>query len=374
MGEKEVRRFRVMNVIRALAEPNNRSAQEGAAFEFEACHAAAKKFDRAPQGLFLPADVYCDERGVTPNPEQMQRVLQRDIVAGVGGTGQYLVGTQTMSMIGLLENTLYMKEMGAQSFTGLVGDVEWPTATAGSTSYWVGEADNLTESTPTFGNVTGTPKTCGGFVDLTRKIVQQSSIDIENWVRNELILRQAIAIDLAAIHGAGTSNEPMGIVATTGIGSVAGGTDGLAPTYAHMCQLEREVGVDNAIRGNLAFLTSHKGRYKMRQIPEHTTGTMAKWLYTATGPNRGEILGYPCYITNQVSDTLEKGSSGAVCTAVIFGNWNDLYLMFWGGMDINVDTATLSKSGGLRVVGLQSCDVAVAHPQSFAAMLDALMA
>jgi hypothetical protein len=76
--------------------------------------------------------------------------------------------------------------------------------------------------------------------------------------------------------------------------------------------------------------------------------------------------------TNAVPNTLVKGSSGAVCSAIAFGNWNDLLMGFWSGLDLILDPYALATAGGRRIVALQDCDVAVRRAGSFAAMLDAL--
>ena len=66
------------------------------------------------------------------------------------------------------------------------------------------------------------------------------------------------AIDTAAINGSGSSNQPLGILNTSGIGSVAGGTNGLAPTLDHLLDLKKEVAVDNADVASCGYLTNAK--------------------------------------------------------------------------------------------------------------------
>jgi hypothetical protein len=88
------------------------------------------------------------------------------------------------------------------------------------------------------------------------------------------------------------------------------------------------------------------------------------------------VNGYPFHVTNQVSSTLTKGSGTGVgvCSAIFFGNWADLIIGMWGGLDILVDPYTGGTAGTVRVIALQDVDVAVRHAESFAAMLDALTA
>jgi len=96
---------------------------------------------------------------------------------------------------------------------------------------------------------------------------------------------------------------------------------------------------------------------------------MMVWADGATPLN-----GYGCGITNQVSSTLTKGGSGAVCSAIFFGNWNDLIVAQFGGLDLVVDPYSLATTNLLRVTANMYADVGVRHAESFAAMLDALTA
>ena len=73
-----------------------------------------------------------------------------------------------------------------------------------------------------------------------------------------------------------------------------------------------------------------------------------------------------------VPSNLTKGTSSGVCSAIIFGNFNDLIIGQWGGTDILVDPYTGSGSGTIRVVVFADVDVAVRHAESFSATQDYL--
>jgi hypothetical protein len=136
--------------------------------------------------------------------------------------------------------------------------------------------------------------------------------------------------------------------------------------------LEAAVANANADVGNLGFLTNSKARGKLRKTQEFAS-TNGKAVWTS-GRERGigEVLGYDAVVTNTVPSNLVKGSSGAVCSAEIFGNWSELLLGMWGGLDVMLDPYTGSTSGTKRVVALQDLDVAVRHVASFAAIKDML--
>jgi HK97 family phage major capsid protein/HK97 family phage prohead protease len=353
LTEAETRQFSFVRAINALAHPTDRRCQEAARFEFEVSDAAAKAMGKESRGLMVPAEV-----------------LRRDLTVGTASAGGNTVATDLLAanFIDLLRNKAVVMGLGTQMLTGLQGNIAIPRQTGGATGYWVAESGAPTESQQAFDQVTMSPKTLGAFTDISRKLLLQSSIDIETFVRNDLATVLALEIDRAAIHGSGSSNQPTGILATSGIGSVAGGTNGAAPTWANIIALETEVAQDNADLGSLNYLTNTKVRGKLK-------GTFTNSTYgeAPVFGQDGRMNGYNCAVTNQVSSTLTKGSS-SVCSAIIFGNFADLIVGMWGSLDLVVDPFTASTSGTVRVVALQDLDIAVRHPESFSAMLDALTA
>lgn len=354
MSAQEVRKYSLLRAIQAslaarMGEPR---AWERAGLEAEASRAVAAKLGKEPQGFYMPFDVQ-----------------HRDLTAGTPSAGGYLVEDDltTIPFVDLLRNKMILRQAGAQFISGLVGDVAVPKQSAGATAYWVAESGTITESALTLGQVALTPHTLGAYTDISRKLLKQSSIDVEMLVRNDLARVIAIEIDRAGLHGSGSSNEPTGVDHVSGIGSSVGGTDGGAPDLGDLVTLEKEVAVDNADIGTLAYITNPKVRGKLKQtLITATYGDRLVWE-----PGSKELNGYPVYVTNQVSSTLSKGSSTGVCSAIFFGNWNDLIIGQWGGLDVLVDPYAGATAGNLRILVFSDVDVAVRHAQSFAAMLDA---
>ncbi len=335
LTDAEIRGFSLMRAIRAMANPNSRQAREDAAFEFETSQAVADKMRKEPQGLFVPYEV-------------LRHDQKRDMQVGVASQGGYLVD-QTLavgSFIEKLENSMVCLAMGAQTINGLVGDIAIPKQTGGATAYWVGEGDDVTESTPAIGQARMSPKTVGAFTDLTRKFILQSSIGAENFVRNDLALRLALKKDLAGLNGAGTPNEPLGILNTTGIGSVTINAQN-TPNWGDVIDMQTEIATDNALVGKLGYATNATIVGKMLQ----TQAVSGEPRFIMED---GKVAGYPCLMSNQVPSLY-----------MVFGNWDDMVWGGWGTIDVNVDTATLSQSGGVRIVVLQDCDVVIRHAESF---------
>ena len=359
MTPKEAQRFSFLRAINALCNPGDRKAQEAAGFEREASDAVASRMGRAPQGFFVPNDVQ-----------------RRDLTVGTTTAGGYTVSTDLLagSFIDALKNRMMVMRMGAQMLTGLTGAVAIPRQTGGATVYWVAESGAPTESAAAFDQVAMAPKTVGAYSDISRKLLLQSSLDVEAFVRGDLASRLALGIDLAALHGTGSSNQPTGIAATSGIGSVAGGTNGLAPTFAHVVELWSDVAVANADFGATGYLTNAKvaGKLMTTEKASSTGQFVCPGFPDANGIT--SFAGARAGISNQVASNLTKGSSSGVCSALFFGNWSDLIIGQWGTLDLMVDPYSGSTTGTVRVVALQDVDIAVRHAESFSAMLDALTA
>ncbi len=352
LTKQEAQRFSFVRALNALANPNHRPTQEAAAFELEVGRAAAEKAGKASRGIMVPTDV-----------------LKRDLLVGTNTAGGHTVATDLLAQdfIELLRNRMVIMGMGARMLTGLVGNIAIPRQSGAATAYWVAENSAPTESQQAFDQVTMSAKTMGAFTDISRKLLLQSSIDVEAFVRQDLATVLALELQRVAINGSGTSPEPRGILNVVGIGSVAGGTNGLAPTFAHMISLETEVAQDNADVGTLGYLTNARVRGKLKSTEKATNTGAFVWENGATPVN-----GYRAEVTNAVPSNLTKGTSSGVCSAVIFGNWAELIMGMWGGLDLMIDPYTGSTAGTVRVVALQDVDIAVRHAESFSAMVDAL--
>ena len=363
LSARECRRYSFIKAVRHAASLRNISGMDvDAGFEIEVSQECANQFKaqgikRTTTGLFVPREI----------------LVQRDLVAGTDSAGGFLVATELKadSFIDLLRNAMMVRAMGATVLTGLTGDIDIPRQNGAGSAYWVGEGQNPTESDPNFGQVPMSPKTVGAFTDMTRKLLLQSSLDVEQLVRQDLAKVVGLAIDYAALFGSGAAGVPCGIVNTTGVGSVAIGANGGAPTYANLVSMESKVAVANALMGGLGYLTNAKVRGNLKTTEKSAAGTTGNFVWQEGKDGFGEVNGYRAGVSNQVPWTLTKGASAGVCSAIFFANWADLLIGEWGVLDIQVDPFAKGLAGGLRVRFLQDVDVAVRHPESFCVIQDA---
>ena len=336
MSKREVKRFSLLRAIHALANPTDRRAQEAAAFEFECSQAAAKAYGRTAQGILLPAEVLRNwKRDLNSSDEAA--LFTDDFRGG--------------DFIDALRNASSVMQAGATMLSGLSGDVKIPKKTGVASTGWISsEGGAASESEMTVGSVSMTPKTLGAFTDITRQLMIQSSLDVEALVRDDLAQSIALAIDLGALAGSGSSGQPTGIKNTGGINVVDfGAAPDLIPTYAQVVELETKVREDNAL-GNGGAYIANATMYGALKSVEKAANT-AQFVVEPGGT----MNGYRTVVSNQVA-------SGDL----YFGDFrNNLLIGMFGGLDIVVDPYTASTSGTVRVVALQSCDVAVRHATAF---------
>jgi len=331
MTEKEKRNFSFVRAINALAHPNDQKAQRAAAFEFEVSRAAAEQSGKEARGIIVPADVLGYGR--------------RDLTVGSASGGGDLVATELMSesFIDLLRKALVLQTAGANVMTGLQGMVAIPRQSGGATTYHVAESGAITESQLTVDQVTMQPRTIGALTDYSRRLLLQSSIDIENLIRRDLAQQIAIEVENQAINGTGTGSYPLGFLNVTGINTESGYT-----TFADYVNAEAALSTDNALMGNLGYLMNSALRGTLKTT-EKAAGTNGIFVYEADNT----INGYSAYVSNSMPNN-----------TAVFANFSDIMIGFWSGLDIMVDPYTGSASGTVRVVAMQDYDVAIRHPES----------
>ncbi len=358
MTAKETKSFSLFRMLYALSNPTDQRAWQAAAFEFECSRAARDLAEKSGRQV----------RGIASVPYDVLVSTKRDLNVGTASAGGNLVANnlQASDFITLLRDRMVMGSMGIRMMGGLVGNVSIPRQTGGATFTWVAEAGTTTESQATFDQVTLSPKTLTGRTDITRRLMLQATPDAEMLVRQDLLDGSARALELAIINGSGASNQPRGILNTVGIGDVAGGTNGLIPTWGNIVELETDVAVANADLGSLGYLTNAKVRGRLKSVEKAASTGMFVW------GEGGEMNGYQAAVTNLVPSNLTKGSANGICSAIIFGNFADVLVGMWGGIDLQVDPYTNGDSAGIILRLFQDADVAIRHPESFSAMKDAL--
>src|SRR5574343_400417 len=235
MSKKETERYSIFKAVRAVLDKN----WSKAGLEFEAHKEIAKRTNAVvnENTFYVPLEV--QKRPVATRANDLS-------VAASGGG--YLVETSNQGFIELLRNNSVAFRAGATRLSGLVGNVNIPKQSAAATAYWLAaETTQITDSVQTIVQVPLTPKTVGAYSEISRLLLLQSSPDAEGIVMADLAAVTAIAMDKAALHGAGGSGEPQGIVGSANVGSVTCTTIG-TDTYKKMLEFQSDLAESNTLQ------------------------------------------------------------------------------------------------------------------------------
>ena len=336
LSDKEARSFSLTKLFRALAEPQDVSARKDAAFEFEVCSAAAA--GRQTRGTLIPHDVL-----------NVRSTISNTLAtSGYTGTGKNTVATNLLpgSFIDVLRNKAVLLQ-NTTMLAGLVGNVDIPKQTSKTTASWIGEDDSAPSTDVNFGLVSLRPHTLAARSAITRRLLNQSSLGIEALVRENLARDLALALDYAGFYGDGSANAPTGIKSTSGIGSAT--FAGANPTFAELVAMETAVSLQNADVDSMAYIANAAFRGYAKSTKKFADASMNTiWEQGNT------VNGYNALTTNQVA----TGD-------VFFGNFSDLIVGMWGGLEVMVDPYTGSDKGQLKIVVMQDVDFAIRRAQSF---------
>ena len=359
-GRNDMKGFSICRAVSASID----KSWKNAGLERSMSNAIAQKVGRDTPGFFVPVDV---------------PMIRAPYAAGAAATGGNLVATDLLasSFIELLRNQTQVINLGATMLSGLVGNVDIPRRNASATAYWVGESGAIPESEGTVDKVSLSPKTVGALCTYSRKLMLQSTPDIEALIRQEFVKIIALAIDKVALYGSGTSNQPLGIFNTSGIGSVVGGTNGGQVTLDSMLDLVAAVMNANAVGTNMGYLVNSKTQTSLSKL-KSTTG---QYLWARGGEFTSiaermvdRINGFPVLTTNQLPNTNTKGT-GTNLSSLVFGDWSSLVIGEWGVLEIVPNPYGAGfAAGDVDIRVMQSVDIGVRHPESFAVMTDALTA
>ncbi len=326
------------SLIRAIA-----AAASGdwtrAGYEREVSQEIAHRAGRDPRGLFVPFSA-----------------LATRTLTTAGGSGGPLVPTEHLELIDILRPAAKVVEMGATVMSGLQGNVEMPAQNASATGAWIAEDDALTPSDLAFSTVGLTPKTVGSMTQWSRRMLLQSVPQIEDIARRDLAAVIGRAIDQAALHGTGANNQPSGLYVASDVNSVAMGG---VPTFGKLVDMVGRVAEDNALAGRLGFITTPGMAAKMAQtLKASAAGSEMIWTGSLLD---GMLAGEKAAATSQALATLGAGSEHAI----LFGNWQELMIGLFSGIDLLVDPYTYADRGRVRLTAFCDLDIAVRHGQSF---------
>jgi hypothetical protein len=327
-------------------------------FAAEVSQQCERNTKTSSEGLMVPMDIML-------GGSRRDYHNKRDMNVGVFGSGGALVATDLETpVIEVLRNRTYCLRR-ATVLAGLSSNITIPRQTSTVTPYSLPESGLVTASNLSLDQIALVPHRVSAQVIFSRQLLIQSSADIEGLVRDDSMKTMGVKIDWLSLNGGTGADEPTGIVNQPGIGSI---TFGSAPTWPQILTFEASLGSVNADRGRMAYMVNSNTRYVWKQIAKTLIGTTLvaatpAWenpgnIMPGDDEVRGIVNGYDALATNQLNGQ------------VVFGNFMDLVIGFFGGLDIIFDPYT-KAANAQNVFTINSfIDINLRHPQSFCVSTD----
>lgn len=324
-----------------------------AGLEMECSRAVEKIMGRAPEGFFVPFDIF-----------------RRDFNVGTATEAGNLVGTDLRGDLytDALRNAMVMGRLGVRFLTGLSSNLDLPRKTTAGTLGMLTEIGSASETAPVTAKATLSPKRIGAYTEVSKQALIQSAMSLEDLIRDDLVTGAAVLLENQCINGAGTGAEIKGLRNVTGIGTVVGGTHGLAPAWSHIVDLESACANANAEPDRVAgYLINTKLRGKLKQT-QFATNLPFIW-------QNGDmpLNGYRAAVTNNVPSNLTKGTSTTVCSAALFSSdWTMTTIGLFGAPDVTVDPYSKADTGQVKITLNQFADMQHRQPAAVSKIDDLL--
>lgn len=322
-------RVSLLDVMRSQMEGR---ALSGAAAEYAA--EAERRTGRKAEGVFVPLSLLEQRAGTGPNTTS----TAPELVPTIHRADQY---------IGPLREALTARRLGVRVLTGLSGNLSIPKYGSGLETGWIAENSPVPGGEMAFDSVTLGPKHVGGKTEMSRQLLQQSSPDIEQLVRDDLAFLIAKQIDRAIIAGTGANNEPLGVMNFTGAQTGTLSDLNWKAVLDMVQQLEDEEIFAGAWLTTGTAKTVLASTLKETGLPGYLLegGRMADRSLSVTRALAGDETGEP----------------------VILGDFSQILLGVWSELDILVNpfAEPAYSRGGVQVRAMATVGTACRHEQAF---------
>lgn len=323
---KEMDQFSFRNAILGLIG----DAKPG--LEFEMSRQIEKQLGRStrPNGIFLPPNAFGRASGITKDTS--------------GAAGGYLVPTiQDPSIVDMPRPKTLLDQLGVTYIPNCVGNYQVATQIGSTTLEWIGEDAEATPSAATFGLKTGTMKKASANTSVSYDIRKNSTPGAELLAERDILKAAGLGKDKAAFHGLGSANQPLGIFNTPGVGA----TTITSFDFLKALDFQGDVLTADLYEGNLAYATDPATAILLRG--KQQAANTAIYLL-----QNGVMADHPVKYSNQIT-----------AGYMAFGDWSQLCILDWGGIELIYDPITSAKSGAIVLIVFVTMDTIVRQLGSF---------
>ena len=338
LNENELERFSFSRMVRTIANNKEGKGKRENCEEFEMSDSIAEKLGQPKKGdRFLPYEIQI--RSLLHHPVMQQRTHTTTSLANFIATA-----LRSDLLVEVLKNDLVLGRLGATIITGLRDNITIPKITSTLTAYSIAENAAATKSYLTLGQLTATPKNISAYSEYGRQVFAQSSIGIDTLLMKELTDVLNLKIDYLGLNGSGSSYEPTGLLNADNISAPSLAT----LDWANILGVKKTLKKANSFKANMKWAGSADVEALLMATPK----VEAQPIYLMD--EQGRMAGHNSEISNQIPDA-----------DLLFGDWPELYLLFWGTREILVNPYSQGSAGMVELNIFDLFDVLVRQSAAF---------
>ena len=288
------------------------------------------------------------------NPNAVIIDMTRTMTSGTAGANT-IETVVSSSIANFMQQKSIMQNLGATNFGNNVGDLRIPVGSSdsGATVIATDGTTQAGEVTPTLENRLLSPSRFGTVIPLSYGFLQQSTPDVESYVRNLIADTFAGTMDDQIIGGSGTGGNVEGILNTTGINAVSNG--GTEVTFANFLSAISELGADNVDVSNLKLVMNPANIDNLVTAVKYSSTDSPILDMRAEADGRiGSFMGYPVYVTNKIS-----------ADNYLLGDFRQLAIATWGGLELSKNDFYDTRRFISSINGIMSFDASAIQPKAF---------
>jgi HK97 family phage major capsid protein len=267
----------------------------------------------------------------------------------------------------LVANTLIDK-LNIRKVPLVHGNLSIPRMDTTSSVSWVGEISSAGSTQPTFGEVNMKAKKLKAVTAISNTLLNDSGVNLEGWIAEDLMRKTRIALDNALLNGTGTQYQPLGLANNANVQVTGTSTTALGLTTPNdMVALLQQA---NVKLENVHWLLNPIGESWLRN-KAFTSGPFA---WSDEMARTGKLRGFDFHSSSTVAYTPKVGAVEAYADFWL-GDFAEM--MFGVARDISIEMSREGSftSGGAIVNAfdqdltlirlITECDFACRQPKAF---------
>ncbi len=356
LDNKDARDYRFLRAV-GFAAGKLKAEQAGLELEVSDHIQETRMGGKPPEGIYVDQSRLVSFRAPydTQTPAAAGNLIATDLLAD--------------RFIDALYNQSAFLSSGVTYLRDLTGNVQIPREETYTSGYWIGESQPITEDEGTFDKIGLSPHKLASLTKMTYEMINQSGIDIELLTRSRLIRGLALELDRTIGFGSGIGEEPLGILSHPEVLSIVLGANGGSLNWEALIDMQGEIDNANAMMGgSFNFVLNSRTKARLMKTLDQSTGS-GSWIWQQGMDGQGNIAGYTARCSNQIPNNLIKGTATNL-TAAFFGDFSNVLLGIWSGLDVMVDPYSESTNAIIKVIAKQLADVQLTRGSYFCVCSD----